>query len=126
MLTAAPDDRGFSLIEVLVSLAMFMGVALASSLTLLTSLRFAESNENRVVAAGLATAQMEQARAVTNPVNLAAGTVTVVRSGTTFTVRRQLLPTTGCTVAKTRTITISVEWPNFDDAVRSDTVRACP
>lgn len=128
--TAAPTagqlrrDGGYSVIEVLVSMTLFMGLAAAIVMLLLTSLNYAESNDNRVIAAGLAAAQVEQARAVDPPSALSAATTTVVRDGTTFTIKRVLLPVTGCSSpGNTRTITVSVSWTG--SSVTSDTMRAC-
>jgi prepilin-type N-terminal cleavage/methylation domain-containing protein len=119
------NDEGFSLVEVIVSIALLVIVATAAAVALTTSIRYAENNEDRVVAAGLATAQIEQARSAPNPAGLVGGTTSVSRNGTPFSIVRQLSPITGCTVALTRTITITVSWPGHGGPVRSDTVRAC-
>jgi len=131
--TAQPRDAGFSLVEVLVSLTIFMGVAGASGMAVLGSAHYAEANDNRVVAAGLATAQMEQIMAAANPDDLTAGNTTIVRNGTTFSVKRFVFPATECTATLTRVVTVRVAWPGSGDASLADTsgavyldsVRAC-
>lgn len=120
------SDAGYGLVEVLVSLTLFMVIAAAAGPGLVTSLRYAESNENRVVAAGLAAAQIEQARGADNPADLTVRSTTIVRNGTSFVVRRMLEPHFECAeVARTRIITISVTWPGSGSGVLSDTIRAC-
>lgn len=121
----ASDDAGFSLVEVVVALGLLVVVSTAGALALGTSIKHAEANENRVIAAGLATAQIEQARAAVDPSALVPGSTAVTRNGTTFQVTRQLAPPTGCTPAGTRTITITIAWPGTGGPVHSDTVRAC-
>lgn len=124
--TTPDTDAGYGLVEVLVSLTLFMIIATAAAPGMVTALRFADSNENRVVAAGLAAAQIELARGADNPADLAVGTSTVKRNGTTFTIRRLLDPVLECSeAARTRIITIRVQWPGSGAGVLSDTIRAC-
>ena len=110
----------------IVSLGLFLVASTAGALALVTALSFAESNENRVAAAGLATAQIEQARAAADPAALEPGTSSMARNGVTFAVSRALDPIVGCSAAGTRTITITVTWPGRGGPVMSDTVRRCP
>lgn len=116
-------DDGFSLIEVLISLSLFTIVAVSSTVALVTSAKYAESTDNRVVAAGLASAQISLARSTIDQSTLVAGTTTIVRNGATFTVQRQVADT--CATNLRRRITITVSWPGIGEPVRSDTVRAC-
>lgn len=118
-------DSGFSLVEAVVSVALFMIVSASAGLAVVTAVRIAESNQNRVVAAGLATAQIESARAAPDPGALEAGVTDVSRDGTTFTIERLLDPLSGCTARGTRTISVIINWPGTGGPVYSDTVRAC-
>jgi type II secretion system protein I len=118
-------DDGFTLLEVVVSLALFAIIAVAATLGVINALKYSESNENRVVAAGLAAAQIEQARAAKDPKTLTAGSSTIKRNGTAFTVSQALSPSTGCSADGRRVITVSVKWPGTGGPVRSDTVRLC-
>jgi prepilin-type N-terminal cleavage/methylation domain-containing protein len=118
-------DDGFTLLEVVVSLALFAVIAVAATLGVINALKYSESNENRVVAAGLAAAQIEQARAVKDPKALTAGTATIHRNGTSFMVSQSLSPSTGCSADGRRVITVSVNWSGTGGPVRSDTVRLC-
>jgi prepilin-type N-terminal cleavage/methylation domain-containing protein len=122
---ASSADDGFTLLEVVISLALFAVIAVAATLGVINALKYSESNENRVVAAGLASAQIEQARAVKDPKTLTAGTATINRNGTSFTVSQSLSPSTGCTADGRRVITVSVNWSGNGGPVRSDTVRLC-
>jgi type II secretory pathway pseudopilin PulG len=121
----ASPDGGFSLVEAVVSVALFAIVAASSGVALVNAVRYAESNENRVVAAGLATAQIEQARSAPDPAALLPGSSQVVRDGTPFTIERVLAPINGCRDEGSRTITVVVDWPGPGGPVLSDTVRAC-
>lgn len=121
--TESCADGGYGLVEVLLSLTLFMVLAATATPALLTAVRFSESNENRVVAAGLAAAQIEQARAVPAAVDLVAGNSTVQRNGATFAISRRLLPASGCPDLSSRTITVTVTWAG--GVVRSDTLRIC-
>jgi len=110
-------------VEVLVSMTLFMMVAATATPALLTAVRFSEANDNRVVAAGLAAAQIDMARANPRPATLTPGGTTVRQNGTTFTITRTIkgcpTPPTGALL----TITVAVRWPG--GAVHSDTLRAC-
>lgn len=124
-------DAGFSLVEVLVALTLFTIVAVSSSVALVNSTKYAESMDNRVVAAGLATAQITFARTMAvpapagQPANppLTSGTYTTVRNGATFTVVRTVTLT--CAVNHKRLITVKVSWTGIGAPVYADTVRAC-
>ena len=62
MPSAPADDEGFTLIEVVVALAVFAIVSLATVSILINSLRTVRENEDRVLAANLARSELEQAR----------------------------------------------------------------
>lgn len=119
------DDGGFSLIEVLVSLSLFTIVAVSSTVALVTSAKYAESTDNRVVAAGLASAQIALARSTAGQPSLVSGTSTstIDLNGATFTVERQIALT--CAADHKRLITIKVSWVGVGAPVYADTVRSC-
>lgn len=116
-------DAGFSLVEVMISLSLFTIVAVSSTVALVTSTRYAESTDNRVVAASLAAAQISIARSAVDQAGLVGGTTTIVQNGATFTVEREVGLT--CPADKKHLITITVSWGGIGEPVYSDTVRAC-
>ena len=117
------DDAGFSLVEVLISLTLFTIVAVSSSVALITSAKYTESSENRVIAAGLAAAQISLARGTVDQNTLLPATTTTVQNGATFTIKRDVTLT--CATDHKRRITIKVTWGGIGAPVYSDTVRGC-
>lgn len=134
----AADDAGFSVVEVVVAMTVFVVLAVAVLAVLLTALGGTRSNAQRVQAANLAAEQVEAVRSlradqipdgVTNPPS--SGTVV---DGTTYTVTQSASFLTGdgaasiCTSTSTKPtfkrVSVSVTWPDMGAVapVTSDTV----
>ncbi|MEJ5868714.1 type II secretion system protein [Pseudokineococcus sp. 5B2Z-1] len=117
-------EAGFSLTEVMVA-ALVLGIgAAAVGSVLISALGLTRGNNQRVQAAALVTAEVEEARG--QSVDLLAegpSSRTVVQQGTTFTVQRDVAWTTGAAgtdacaqtsaATLTKTVTVTVTWPDM-------------
>jgi prepilin-type N-terminal cleavage/methylation domain-containing protein len=128
--TAAADDEGFTLVEVLVSITIFVVVSVASMTALYTLVKSTSITQNRVAAASLARQEIERLRGQ----NLTAAQLdaAAIRSssvhGTTFTITPTMAPaaTATCTAGAKRQVTVVVSWNNSGSrSVRYDTVLSC-
>jgi prepilin-type N-terminal cleavage/methylation domain-containing protein len=131
------DERGFSLAEVVVAMAV-LGIGAAAALTtFVAGTRAVRDVTLRTAAANLLSRQIESARAV-RTIDVADGrqVTTQVASGTTFTITQDvtyidpsssttLCAGTGNTLAY-KLISVTVTWPNMGSTrpVRGDTLRA--
>lgn len=121
------DDSGFTLIEVVVSLVIFAVVAAASVTALSSATRTSNTSRDRVAAANVAQADLEQVRALqypNYPTAVTAHTVTV--GNRTYTVSRAI--TTTCPSVWTpgqptsMQVTTTVSWNALDTATHTRTV----
>jgi prepilin-type N-terminal cleavage/methylation domain-containing protein len=132
------DDAGFTMIEVVAAMLVFALAAAAIVAMLTNSLQISRTNRQRVVAANLATQELENVRndmrnGVPQPVGVTSHTQTV--GATTYTVKRTAnwlgLGQAGdsCSGALSgqiayQRVKVAVTWPNMSgvDPVTNDTV----
>jgi prepilin-type N-terminal cleavage/methylation domain-containing protein len=134
---SADADGGFTLLEVIVSMVVFSVVVTGALAVLLKTTQVAGSNTRRVVAANLATKQIEAARSQT-ALQIPDGLVsrTEVVGKTTYTVNQtsNYLPSDSATSVCSgsgnnlayKLVSVDVTWPNMGAVkpVHSDTLRA--
>jgi prepilin-type N-terminal cleavage/methylation domain-containing protein len=139
------DDQGFSLIELVMALAVLGLVLAAAAPVMMGALNLSRNNRNRSIAAGLANQQIDSVRdtASTNFASLGAAnsTTTQVVDGTAYTIAQYgeyvppggtLVTTSSCsgsaTGPKFLRITVLVSWPNMAGVtpVQNQTILAPP
>jgi prepilin-type N-terminal cleavage/methylation domain-containing protein len=124
----ASHDEGFTLAEVIVSIALFTIMSVAATTSLVTVVKLTNRNENRVLATNLAVQQIENLRLAntTAAAVLDEGSHDVQLKSKTFTVTTTLLPgaATTCTAGSSRRTTVTV-WTAGRQLVRYDAVLAC-
>lgn len=127
---AARDDSGFTLVEVIVSSVLFVIVAAASVTAIVAGVKADNTSRNRVMAANVAQADVEQARALAfpnYPTAEAAHSVTV--GNATFTVQRTV--SNACPAVwsagqpTSMQVTTTVSWPGSASTIKVATVIAC-
>ena len=131
------DDQGFSLIEVVVAMVIFAVMVAATLGILVNTLDITRDSSHRVIAANLATKQIEAARSQL-AVDIPDGSTSRIETvaGTDFTITQDasyvlsgsdesLCQNSGGELAY-KLVTVTVEWPNMGSVqpVRSDTVKA--
>src|SRR5579875_4167091 len=107
----AREDSGFTLVEVLVALTLFMIVSAASIWWLVETMKLTNSIRDRVAGASLATQELEKIRAERNSgQELDSGTTTVSLHDMTFSVQALLNPanTASCATGQSRQVTVVV------------------
>ena len=126
---ATGDDDGFSLAEVVVSIALFTVVSFAVMLALVTLVKLTGVTQNRVAASNLARQEIEKLRGQNSTLSLLDATaLTVELKGTTFTVTPIMNPaaTATCAPGASRNVTVKVSWKDSSNrTVRYDTVLSC-
>ena len=125
---AARNDGGFTVVEVVVSLVLFVIVAAAATSAIVNALATSNTTNNRVTATGLAQQALAQARADQAAV-IATHDLTSVSGPYTVT-RTALVPVNVngevCPAGDTISVTVVVTWINGGNrSVRLDTVMAC-
>jgi len=127
--TAAGDDGGFTLAEVIVSIALFTVVSFAVTLALVTLVKLTGVTQNRVAASNLARQEVEKLRGQNSTASqLDATPSTVALKGARFTVTPVMTPaaTAPCAPGASRNVTIKVSWRDSSTrTVRYDTVLSC-
>ncbi|HST46685.1 type IV pilus modification PilV family protein [Jatrophihabitans sp.] len=133
--TAAGDgdspagEDGFTLTEVIVSIALFTVVSFAVMMALVTLVKLTGVTQNRVVASNLARQEVEKLRGQNSTLSLLdAAASTVKLKGTTFTITPILNPAASatCTPGASRNVTVKVSWNDSSNrSVRYDTVLSC-
>jgi len=137
LLGGRDDDRGFSLIEVVVAMVIFGIMVTAALGILVNTLSVTKDNAHRVAAANLATKQIESARsqlAIDIPDGATSRTETV--AGTDYTITQdasyavsgseESLCQNGGGQLAYKLVTVTVQWPDMGSVkpVRSDTIKA--
>jgi len=117
---AARDDAGLSMTEVIVALFVFTIFILGLGYSLLSMTRLIGDDENREVAAGLASQEMDRVRAIPDAFDVLSSTTTQVVGGTTFTITRTAgwVTTTGSTAScgsgggnlQNKAVDVQVTW----------------
>ena len=85
---AAQDDAGLSMTEVITALFVFTIFILGLGYSLLSMTRLVGDDENREVAAALASQELDRVRAIPDAFDVLSSTTTQVVGGTTFTITR--------------------------------------
>jgi type II secretory pathway pseudopilin PulG len=127
--SADSGEAGFTLAEVVVSIAMFTVISFSVMLALVTLVKYTGVTQNRVAAANLARQEIEKIRLQNSTVNqLDSAAATVTLKGITYTVTPIMSPAanSGCAAGATRNVTVTVTWNNSGSrSVRYDTVLSC-
>lgn len=127
-------DAGFSIIEAVVAMMVLAVLALVAAATSITVLGTSKSNDQRVVAANLASQAIEETRSQSAlDITDGATSETQIVSGTTYTVSQSvsIVPgssaTSVCAGGKLayKLVSVSVSWPNMGsvEPVKSDTLK---
>lgn len=126
---AAGEDDGFTLAEVVVSIALFTVVSFAVMLALVSLVKLTGVTQARVAASNLARQEVERLRGQNSTLSLLDATAsTVTLKGTTFTVTPLMNPaaTAVCAPGASRNVTVKVSWKDSSfRSVRYDTVLSC-
>lgn len=122
-------DDGFTLAEVIVSIALFTMVSFAVMIALVTVVKLTGVTQNRVAASNLARQEVEKLRGQNSTLSLLdASASTVKLKGTTFTITPIMAPAANatCTPGAARNVTVKVSWNDSSNrTVRYDTVLSC-
>jgi type II secretory pathway pseudopilin PulG len=123
------DDEGFTLAEVIVSIALFTMVSIAVTIALVTLVKLTGVTQNRVAASNLARQEVERLRGQNSTLSLLdAAASTVNLKGTAFTITPVMTPAANatCTPGAARNVTVKVSWKDSATrSVRYDTVLSC-
>jgi Tfp pilus assembly protein PilV len=126
---AAADDDGFTMAEVVVSLALFTVMSFAAMLAMVTLVKLTGVTQNRVAASNLARQEVEKLRGQNSTASqLDASASTVALKGTNFTITPIMTPTATavCAPGASRNVTVKVSWNDSSNrTVRYDTVLSC-
>jgi type II secretory pathway pseudopilin PulG len=123
------DDAGFTVAEVLASIALFTIVAVSATAGLVSAVTSTTRTQDRVAATNLARQEIERLRLQNSTgAQLDSAVQTVTLHATQFTVTPTLTPaaSANCVAGAARAATVLVTW-NGSPArgVRLDTVLAC-
>jgi type II secretory pathway pseudopilin PulG len=122
-------EEGFTLAEVIVSIALFTVISFSVMFALVTLVKYTGVTQSRVAAANLARQEVEKLRgenSTLSQLDSAASTVTL--KGTTYTITPVLSPAANatCNPGAARNVTVKVTWSNSGSrSVRYDTVLSC-
>jgi type II secretory pathway pseudopilin PulG len=122
-------EEGFTLAEVIVSIALFTVISFSVMFALVTLVKYTAVTQNRVSAANLARQEIEKLRGengTLSQLDLTASTITL--KGVSYTVTPQLSPAGNvtCTPGASRNATVTVRWNDSGSrTVRYDTVLSC-
>lgn len=126
---SSPNDAGFSLVEILVALAVFTVMAIAASTALITTIQVSNQTQNRVVANNLARLKIEQieGQALAGFAPNVTPTTTALRGKTFFVSPSLAIVSPASTfTCKARAVSVTVSWANSANRkVRYDTVLSC-
>jgi len=122
-------EQGFTLAEVIVSIALFTVISFSVMFALVTLVKYTAVTQNRVAAANLARQEVEKLRgenSTLSQLDLTAATITL--KGVNYTVRPVLSPAGNvtCAAGASRNATVTVTWNDSGSrSVRYDTVLSC-
>lgn len=123
------DEAGFTLAEVIVSIALFTVISFSVMFALVTLVKYTGVTQSRVAAANLARQEVEKLRGENSTLSLLdPGASTVTLKGTTYTITPVLSPAANatCNPGAARNVTVKVTWNNSGSrSVRYDTVLSC-
>lgn len=122
-------DDGFTMAEVVVSIALFTVMSFAVMMALVTLVKLTGVTQNRVAASNLARQEVEKLRGQNSTLSvLDAAALTVALKGTSFTITPVMVPAANVTCAPgaSRNVTVKVSWKDSSfRTVRYDTVLSC-
>ena len=122
-------EEGFTLAEVIVSIALFTVISFSVMFALVTLVKFTGVTQNRVAAANLARQEIEKLRGQNSTLSqLDVSASTVSLKGITYTVTPVMTPAANatCAAGAFRNVTVNVTWNNSGSrSVRYDTVLSC-
>jgi type II secretory pathway pseudopilin PulG len=122
-------DDGFTLAEVVVSIALFTVVSFAVMMALVTLVKLTAVTQNRVAASNLARQEVERLRGQNSTLSLLdAATSNVTLKGTSYAITPIMVPAANATCAPgaARNVTVKVTWKDSGTrSVRYDTVLSC-
>ena len=122
-------EQGFTLAEVIVSIALFVIISFSVMFALVTLVKYTGVTQNRVAASNLARQEIEKLRGENSTLaqlDLTASTITL--KGTSYTVTPLLSPAgnVSCAGGSSRNATVTVTWNDSGSrSVRYDTVLSC-
>ena len=122
-------EDGFTLAEVIVSIALFTIISFSVMFALVTLVKYTAVTQNRVAAANLARQEIEKLRGengTLSQLDLTASTITL--KGVSYTVTPVLSPAGNvtCAAGASRNATVTVTWNDSGTrSVRYDTVLSC-
>ena len=126
---SAARDEGFTLAEVIVSIALFTVISFSVMFALVTLVKYTAVTQNRVSAANIARQEIERLRGENSTLSqLDLTPTTVTLKGTNYTVTPLLSPAgnVSCTPGSFRNATVKVSWNDSGSrTVRYDTVLSC-
>jgi prepilin-type N-terminal cleavage/methylation domain-containing protein len=123
------DEQGFTLAEVIVSIALFTVISFSVMFALVTLVKYTGVTQNRVAAANLARQEVEKLRgenSTLSQLDLTAATISL--KGVTYTVTPVLSPAGNvtCAAGASRNATVTVTWHDSGSrSMRYDTVLSC-
>jgi type II secretory pathway pseudopilin PulG len=121
-------DNGFSLVESVVALTLFIVLAGAATAWLITTIHLTSLTRNRLEASSLATQELEKIREERNVGQvLDSGVRVVTFHNVAFNVNATLNPGTSgsCATGQSRQVSVVVSWTGATAPVRVDSVLAC-
>ena len=122
-------EDGFTMAEVVVSIALFTVLSFAVMMALVTLVKLTGVTQNRVAASNLARQEVEKLRGQNSTLSLLdAAASTVALRGTKFTITPVMTPAANVTCAPgaSRNVTVKVSWNDSSNrTVRYDTVLSC-
>ena len=126
---AEAGDAGFTLAEVIVSIALFTVISFSVMFALVTLVKYTGVTQNRVAASNIARQEIEKLRGQNSTLSqLDAAASTVSLKGTNYTVTPVMSPAANvtCAAGASRNVTVTVTWNNSGTrSVRYDTVLSC-
>ncbi len=134
---SSSDDTGLTMAEVIVALFVFTIFILGLGYSLLSMTRLVADDENRLVAASLASQELDRVRAIPDAFNVYSSTTTQTVNGITYTISRDAgwVSTNGSTAScgggggnlQYKAVDVQVTWPNqyvISNPVRSSAILA--
>jgi prepilin-type N-terminal cleavage/methylation domain-containing protein len=121
-------DGGFTLVEVLVAMTLFMIVSGAAIWWLVETMKLTGTVRDQVTASNLASQELEKIRAERNAgQQLDSGVSSVTLHNMTFSVKSLLNPSSKstCATGSSRQVTVVVSWPSSASAVSLTSELAC-
>lgn len=120
-------DGGFTMIETIVALTIFVVISVAATAAVIAGTRAAQASRNRVTGTNIVQSDLEQARSQPTPASTAYATAPGGASDTYSVTRTVVMPSPsgGSVCPAGKLIKISSVASGGGQSVRADTVLAC-